>query len=196
MSAFDQYQNQEQAGAGEPRPGIVAAAVLRAACSSARMSEAFIARASGVSKDTIQSWADGTCRLASVAVSQLERLEGALLTAGAEPALVADLSPAAWCDLVLDAIAAGEDTRLLLADPVAGTSAFRELLAWAVTGRVPVRYRRYSPSGPLLADPVAARRAIEILGLSPGVARRAHGRCANRARRQRPESFPRCRRRS
>ena len=192
MNSFDQ----DQASAGGSRPGIVAAAVLRAACSSARMSEAFIARASGVSKDTIRSWADGTCALASVAVWQLERLEAALLTAGAEPALVADLGPAAWCDLVLEAIAAGEDTRLLLADPVAGTSAFRELLAWAVAGRVPARYRRYSPSGPLLADSAAARRAIKALGPLAGVPRRARGRCANRRRRQRPESFPRCHRRS
>ncbi len=82
MNSFDQ----DQASTGGSRPGIVAAAVLRAACSSARMSEAFIARASGVSKDTIRSWAEGTCALASVAVSQLERLEAALLTAGAEPA--------------------------------------------------------------------------------------------------------------
>jgi hypothetical protein len=196
MSGFDQYQNQDQAGAGGSRPGLVAAAVLRAACSSARMSEAFIARASGVSKDTIWSWADGTCALASVAIWQLERLEAALLTAGAEPALVADLSPAAWCDLVLEAIAADEDTRLLLADPVAGTRAFRELLAWTVAGRIPPRYRHYSPPGPLLADPVAARRAIEVLGLSPDVERRVRGRCANRRRRQRPESFPHCHRRS
>jgi hypothetical protein len=194
MNSFDEDHN--QASAGGSRPGIVAAAVLRAACSSARMSEAFIARASGVSKDTIQSWADGTRALASVAVWQLERLEAALLTAGAEPALVADLGPAAWCDLVLEAIAAGEDTRLLLADPVAGTGTFRELLAWAVAGLVPARYRRYSPSGPLLADPAAARRAIAVLGPPPGVPRRAHSRCASRRRRQRPESFPHCHRRS
>src|SRR6266536_5636797 len=94
MNSFDQHR----ASAGGSRPGIVAAAVLRAACSSARMSEAFIARASGVSTNTIQLWADGTCALASVTFSQLERLEAALLTAGAEPALIADLGPAAWGD--------------------------------------------------------------------------------------------------
>ena len=130
-----------RARAGESRPGIVAAAVLRAACLSARMSEAFIARASGVSADTIRSWADGSCALASVPVPQLERLEGALLTAGAEPSLVADLSAAAWCDLVLAAITAGEDITVLLADPAASSDTFTELLGWAVADRVPARYR-------------------------------------------------------
>jgi hypothetical protein len=192
MNSFDHHR----ASTGGSRPGIVAAAVLRAACSSARMSEAFIARASGVSTNTIQLWADGTCALASVTFSQLERLEAALLTAGAEPALIADLGPAAWCDLILEAVAADEDTRLLLADPVAGTSEFRDLLAWAVAGRVPARYRRYSPSGPLLAGTTATRRAIEVLGPLSGIPQRAPGRCASRRRRQRPESFPHCHRRS
>ncbi len=192
MNSFDQ----DQANAGRSRPGIVAAAVLRAACSSARMSEAFIARASGVSKDTIQSWADGSCALASVPIPQLERLEAALLTADAEPALAADLYAAAWCDLVLAAIAADEDTALLLADPAASREAFRELLAWAVAGQVPARYHRYSPAGPLLADPAAARRTIEVLGLMPDIPRRARGRCPNRPRRQRPGRFPHCHRRS
>ena len=194
MNSFD--QNQNQASAGGSRRGIVAAAVLRAACLSARMSKAFIARASGVSEDTIQSWEDGTRALASVPVPQLERLEAALLTAGAEPALVADLYAAAWCDLVLAAIAADEDTALLLADPAASRDAFRELLAWAVSGQVPARYHRYSPAGPLLADPAAARRTIEVLGLMPGIPRRVHGRCPNAPRRQRPGCFPHCHRRS
>ena len=132
MDAVDQGQ----ARSGGSRPGIVAATVLRAACSSARMSEAFIASASGVSADTIRSWADGSWALASVPLPQLERLEEALLTAGAEPALVADLCAACWCDLALAAIAAGEDATVLLADPIARTDVFWELLAWAAAGQV------------------------------------------------------------
>ncbi|MGD0378115.1 MAG: hypothetical protein ABSB01_26520 [Streptosporangiaceae bacterium] len=184
-----------RARAGESRPGIVAAAVLHAACLSARMSEAFIARASGVSADTIRSWADGSCALASVPIPQLERLEGALLTAGAEPSLVADLSTAAWCDLVLAAITAGEDITVLLADPAASSDTFTELLGWAVADRVPARYRRYSPAGRLLAGP-AASQAIKILGLGPGLPGRPGSQCINRLRRQRPARFPHCRRRS
>ena len=188
--------DQDRARTGGPRPGIVAAAVLRAACASARMSEAFIARETGVSADTLRSWADGTRALASVPVPQLERLEGALLTAGAEPALVADLYAAGWCDLVLAAVAAGEDTALLLADPLARTGAFRELLAWAATGQVPARYSRHAPAGRLIADPAAARRAIDALNLAPGRPGRKRGRCPNRRQRRRPERFPHCRRRS
>ena len=69
-------------------------------------------------------------------VPQLERLEEALLAAGAEPALVADLCAACWCDLALAAIAAGEDATVLLADPIARTDVFWELLAWAAAGQV------------------------------------------------------------
>jgi hypothetical protein len=65
-----------------------------------------------------------------------------LLTAGAEPALVADLCAACWCDLALAAIAAGEDATALLADPIARTDVFWELLAWAAIGQVPARYSR------------------------------------------------------
>ena len=185
-----------RARTGGPRPGIVAAAVLRAACASARTSEAFIAREASVSADTLQSWADGTRALATVPVPQLERLEGALLTAGAEPALVADLYAACWCDLVLAAIAAGEDTALLLADPLARTAAFRELLAWAAAGQVPARYSRHAPAGRLIADPAAARRAAEALNLAPGRPEKKRGRCPNRRQRRRPERFPHCRRRN
>lgn len=58
MNAFDKGK----AGTSGSRRGIVAAAVLRAASLSARMSKAFMARTSGVSEDTIQSWEDGTTR--------------------------------------------------------------------------------------------------------------------------------------
>ena len=188
--------NQSHASTGGSLPGIVAAAVLRAACVSARMSEAFIARTSGVSEHAFQSWADGTRPLASVPVPRLERLEAALLTAGAEPALVADLYPGAWCDLVLAAIAADQDTATLLADPAASKAAFRELLAWAVTGQVPPRYLSHSPAGRLLADPAAADRAIKALAMTPRPTGRPRARCPNRTQRQRPERFPHCHRRS
>ena len=185
-----------RARSGGSRLGIVAAAVLRAASSSARMSEAFIAREAGVSAETLRSWADGTRALASVPIPQMERLEGALLTAGAEPALVADLYAASWCDLVLTAVAAGEDTALLLADPLARTGAFRELLAWAAGGEVPARYSRHAPHSRLIADPAAARQATDALNLAPGRPERTRGRCPNRCRRRRPERFPHCRRRN
>jgi hypothetical protein len=160
------------------------------------MSEAFIAREAGVSAETLRSWADGTRALASVPFPQLERLEGALLTAGAESALVADLYASGWCDLVLAAVAAGEDTALLLADPVARTGAFRELLAWAATGQVPARYSRHAPAGRLITDPAAVRQATGALNLTPGPPEKTRGRCPNRRQRRRPERFPHCRRRS
>ena len=188
--------DQGRARTGGPQAGIVAAAVLRAARASARMSEAFIARETGLSADTFQSWADGTLGLASVPVPRLERLEGALLTAGAEPALVADLYAAGWCDLVLAAIAAREDTVLLLADPIARTEAFAELLGWAASGQVPARYSRHAPAGRLITDPAEARRVIEVLDLASGSPGRTRGLCPNRRRSRRPERFPHCRRRN
>ncbi len=125
--------------------GRAAGAVLRAARLSAGLTQAALADRCGADTGNLRGWEDGSFPLADVPAACLERLETALRDAGADPQLVADLGPAIWCDLVVRAIAACEDTACLLADPTAGLDAFRELLAWRVTGHVPVRYRAYAP---------------------------------------------------
>lgn len=73
-------------------------------------------------------------------MTHLDRLKEALRTAGARPELVADLDAACCCDLVVEAIVRHEDIGCLLADPLARDAAFKDLLAWVVTGAVPARY--------------------------------------------------------
>ena len=82
---------------------------------------------------------------------------------GANPAIAADLATAAWADIVILAVADSADTACLLADPLAGTDAFRELLTWSLAGCVPRRYRPYAAPGPLLSDPILTARAILAL---------------------------------
>ena len=56
---------------------------------------------------TVRAWENGTRSLAGVPAPQLEHLKSILTEAGAEPAIVADLDAAAWCDLVI--LAAAEE---------------------------------------------------------------------------------------
>jgi hypothetical protein len=58
----------------------------------------------------------------------------ALLEAGACRPLTADLTVAAWCDLIITAIAGREDVTCLLADPITADGAFDELMAWCLEG--------------------------------------------------------------
>jgi DNA-binding XRE family transcriptional regulator len=89
--------------AGRPldRLGAVAGAVLRASRLSAGVSQAVMAARADVTEETIQSWEDGSSPLASVPFAQVETLAAALTATGADPAIVADLHAAAWCDLVI-----------------------------------------------------------------------------------------------
>lgn len=135
------------AGRSLDRPGSVAGAVLRASRLSAGASRAVLAARADVTEQAIQSWEDGSTPLASVPFPQVETLIAALTATGADPAIVADLHAAAWCDLVILAFAALEDTACLLADPMTREVAFGELLAWHMVDRVPARYQPYASPG-------------------------------------------------
>lgn len=128
----------------------VAAAVLRAARTSACMTEAALAAGCGEEEVTVRAWESGSQPLTNVPAPQLEHLKSALLATGAEPGIVADLDAAAWCDLVVLAIAGSDDCTGLLADPLTAEGRFRELLTWALEGHVPTRYKRYVLPGALL----------------------------------------------
>jgi transcriptional regulator with XRE-family HTH domain len=146
--------------------GILAGTVLRAARLSARLTQAQLAAAISADEATIAAWEDGLEPLATVPYPVVERLESALTGAGAGPGLVTDLTIAAWCDLVIAAIADSQDTRCLISDPVTAEEAFSELLTWSAGGCRPARYRPYAGPGPLLRqcdlDVMAA--AIRKLG--------------------------------
>ena len=145
------------------RPGIVAGAVLRSARLSANLSREDLAEVMGASEETIRAWEDGSSPLASVPFPRIATLEASLRANGADPNLVADLGVAAWCDLVILAVADHEDTACLMADPIAVEPAFAELLAWCLTGHVPERHQPYAETGPLLTEPALIEQATRTL---------------------------------
>jgi transcriptional regulator with XRE-family HTH domain len=147
------------------RPGIVAGAVLRSARLSADLSQENLAAATGVSEEMVQAWEEGSSPLASVPLPDVTTIEASLRANGADPDLVSDLSVAAWCDLVILAVAHGEDATCLMADPIAADPAFAELLAWCLTRQVPERHQPYVRPAPLLSDSGLVDRAIQILGV-------------------------------
>jgi hypothetical protein len=53
-----------------------------------------------------------------------------------------------WADVVLTALADGEDVTCLLADPLAAEPGFADLVGWACAGKTPPRYRRFTPAVP------------------------------------------------
>jgi DNA-binding XRE family transcriptional regulator len=143
--------NRTRTPARKPRPtnqaatgiGSVVGVVLRSARRSARASQATLAAACGVTTNTIGAWEDGSSPLTSVPMPQMEALIAALHQAGACRLLTADVAVAAWCDLIITAVAASEDVTSLLADPTTTEESFSQLMAWCVKGRVPRRYRPY-----------------------------------------------------
>jgi len=150
------------------RPGIVAGAVLRSARLSADLSQEDLATMTGVSRGTIRAWEEGSSPLASVPLPRVATLEASLRAGEADPKLVVDLGVAAWCDLVILAVAQHDDTTCLMADPIAIDPTFAELLAWCLTGHVPERHRPYAEPGPLLTDPALIEQATETLSSERG----------------------------
>lgn len=145
---------------GTTRPGVVAGMVLRAARLSAQVTEESLAGASGVSKDTIRAWEEGSAPLASVPLPEVENLQAALCEAGANPHVIADFVAAAWCDLYIGAVTDEGDTACLMADPISHDVAFGELMLWALGGHIPQRYQPYAEPGPLLTDTAMIERLI------------------------------------
>ena len=155
---------------GAAQPGIrtrhcevVAAAVLRAARTSARLTETGLAIACEADEATIRAWEDGTQPLTTVPVPQLELVKRSLTNAGASTRIVADLDAGAWCDLVMLAVAGSGDCTGLLADPISVEATFRELLGWALHGHIPPRYARYVLPAALITDQSLAERAVAVL---------------------------------
>jgi hypothetical protein len=117
------------------------------------MTEARLAIAADLPLKAIREWEEGSSLLATVPLSEIERLQAALRKAGAESRLVADFAAAAWCDLVVIAMINDENTTCLMADPLSRDAAFGELLLWSLAGHIPLRYKSYANSSPFLAPP-------------------------------------------
>jgi len=139
--------SQESAGVGS-----VAGAVLRSARRSAHTSQATLAAACGVTGNTISAWENGSSPLTSAPMPQLEALTAALHDAGACRLLTTDLIVAAWCDLIIAAVANSEDVTSLLADPTTTDEAFGQLMAWCLDGHMPRRYRPYAGGRAIISE--------------------------------------------
>jgi len=149
----------------------VAGAVLQAARLSANVTKNALAAAAGVTRNTLRSWESGSSPLASVPAPDVQRLETALGDCGANPRLVTDLAAAVWCDLIITAMDEDEDIGCLLADPITGEQAFRELLSWSLTGQIPARYRLYFTPAPLVASPILVDRTFHsVSAIHPALA--------------------------
>ena len=89
-------------------PGVIGAAIVRAARKSARMSHRKLARMLAVSPDTVRSWEDGTCPLFCIPYADLCRLVATFDQAGAKVGCdIAELVLASQCDLLVTGILQG-----------------------------------------------------------------------------------------
>jgi hypothetical protein len=70
---------------------------------------------------------------------------------------------AAWCDLIVAAVANSEDITSLLADPTTTDEAFGQLMAWCLQGHVPPRYRPYVGGQAILSERVLIERIRQAM---------------------------------
>lgn len=137
------------------QPGVIGAAVVRAARRSAHLTRPRLARLLKVRVATVRSWENGTIPLFSLPYGELQQLSETFSRAGARVRHeLGELLLASRCDLLLTGMLHGfEDYAEVPPIDEDGTEAetARELLHWALTGAVPERYRPYAQLGQLLA---------------------------------------------
>jgi DNA-binding transcriptional regulator YiaG len=135
-------------------PGVIGAAVVRAARRSAHLTRQRLARQLNVRVATVRSWESGIIPLFAVPYGQLQQLAQALDRAGAQVGTeLGDLLLASRCDLLLTGMLSGfEDYAELppIEDNSAEAESARSLLRWALAGQVPDRYRQYASARRLL----------------------------------------------
>ena len=141
-------------------PGVIGAAVMKAARRSARLTRRRLARAERVSPATVHEWENGTLPLYCVGYRDLRQLAKTLASAGAiVGADVAELMAAGQCDLLLTGMLHGfEDYAEVppIEEPGPRGDRTREFVRWALTGIVPDRFLGFADRRPLLAPADAA----------------------------------------
>lgn len=136
-------------------PGVIGAAIIKAARRSARLTRRRFARAAAVSPATVRGWENGTLPLYSVGYRELRHLAETLASAGASVgANVADLTAAAQCDLLITGMLHGfEDYAEVppIEEPGHRGDLARDLLRWALARTLPEGFLGLATRGPLLA---------------------------------------------
>jgi len=145
-------------------PGVIGAAVIKAARRSARLTRRRLARAARVSPATVHQWENGTLPLYCVGYRDLRQLAETMASAGAVVGTdVAELMAAGQCDLLLTGMLNGfEDYAEVppIEEPGPRGDRAREFIRWALAGIVPDRFLGLADRRPLLApaDAAAIRR--------------------------------------
>jgi transcriptional regulator with XRE-family HTH domain len=157
-------------------PGVIGAAVTKAARRSARMTRRRLARAAAVSPATVRTWENGTRPLYCEGYRQLRQLADALAGGDAHAgADIVELTLVSQCDLLISGMLHGfEDYAEVppIEEPSPRGDAARELLRWALTGVVPDRFPGFADHGPLLAPPDVATITSLARELQDGSAER------------------------
>jgi transcriptional regulator with XRE-family HTH domain len=141
-------------------PGVIGAAVIKAARRSARLTRRRLTRAGQVSPATVHQWENGTLPLYCVGYRDLRQLAETLASAGAIVGTdVAELMTAGQCDLLLTGMLHGfEDYAEVppIEEPDPRGDRAREFIRWALAGIVPDRFLGLAGRRPLLAPADAA----------------------------------------
>ena len=155
-------------------PGVIGAAVIKAARRSARLTRRRLARAARVSPATVREWENGTLPLYCVGYRDLRQLAETLASAGAIVGTdVAELMAAGQCDLLLTGMLNGfEDYAEVppIEEPGPRGDRAREFVRWALTGIVPDRFLGLADRRPLLAPVDAAAIRSVAYDLHAGTA--------------------------
>jgi DNA-binding XRE family transcriptional regulator len=156
-------------------PGVIGAAVIKAARCSAGLTQRRLARMLAVRPAVVRAWETGTTPLFCVDYSEICQLANVLRRAGAQAGTdTAELVLASQCDLLVTGMLDGfEDYAEVppIDESSSAAEAARQLLRWALAGEVPARYSRYTSPGSLLKDadiPSFAFLAQELQGGSRG----------------------------
>ena len=150
-------------------PGVIGAAVIKAARRSAWLTRRRLARAARVSPATVHQWENGTLPLYCVGYRDLRQLAETLASAGGiVGADIAELMAAGQCDLLLTGMLNGfEDYAEVppIEEPSPRGDCAREFIHWALTGIVPDRFLGLADQRALLApaDAVAIRSVAYAL---------------------------------
>jgi hypothetical protein len=133
---------------------VIGGAVIQAARHSAHLTRRSLARSLNVGTATVRAWENGAAPSFCLPYNQIQQLSETLSRSGARVGHeLGGLLLASRCDLLLAGMLRGfEDYAEVppIDEDSTEAEAARDLLGWALAGRVPTQYSQYAPPCPLL----------------------------------------------